>query len=122
MLNNVNHLLLVGVLTQDANITLTKGNEAMAILKVGTTDEWVIENEVKKITKWNSVFFFGEKALACKHYKKGMIVHITAEVYERSVGDGVEAITKTIVRGRSIFVLDLGNTNRPGQESHVETI
>ena len=116
MINDVNHLILIGTLGEDAKLMNTKTNDPMVILNVATHSEWIEDNEKKRKTLWTKVFFFGEKAKACEHYKKGMKVHITAEVFEKQFLDGDLKNYKTIINGVSVWVIDLGATNRPSQE------
>ncbi len=88
MINDVNHLILIGTLGEDAKVLQTKNQEPMVILNVATHSEWIDGLEKKRKTLWTKVFFFGEKAMACEPYKKGMKVHITAEVLEKQIIDG----------------------------------
>lgn len=122
MLNDVNHLTLVGTLGDDVKVTQTKNNEPMTILSIATNSEWFDGTEKKKRTLWNKVFFFGESATRCQLYKKGMKVHITAEVAEKQFSDGDTKTYKTIVSGLTVWVVDLGKNNRPSQEPNFEEV
>lgn len=122
MINDINHLILVGTLGDDAKITTTKTNEPMVILNVATHSEWLDENEKKRKTLWTKVFFFGEKAKACEGYKKGMKVHVTAEVFERQFLEVDSKSYKTIVNGVSVWVIDLGINNRPSPAPSFEEL
>lgn len=122
MLNDVNHFILVGTLGDDVKVISTKSQEPMAILNVATSSEWIERNEKKRRTLWNKVFFFGDQAISCKHYKKGMKVHITAEVSEKHFIEGDTKTYKTIVSGLHVWVVDLGKSNRPDQEPNFDEI
>lgn len=113
MINDVNHLILIGTLGEDVKILETKNGEPMAILNIATNSEWIEGFEKKKRTLWSKVFFFGDQAQACMHYKKGMKVHVTAEVAEKQLSEGD---FKTIITGLHVWVVDLGKSNRPSPE------
>lgn len=122
MINDVNHLILIGTLGEDAKLTQTKNQEPMVLLNVATNSEWIDGNEKRKKTLWTKVFFFGNKALACEGYKKGMKVHITAEVSEKAFSEGESKTYKTVVNGNSVWVADLGASNRPSPELITEEL
>lgn len=50
MINDVNHLILIGTLGEDVKILETKNGEPMAILNIATNAEWIEGFEVKKRT------------------------------------------------------------------------
>lgn len=122
MLNDINHFILVGSLGEDVKIVHTKNQEPMAILNVATSSEWFDGSVKKRKTLWNKIFFFGDQAKGCEKYKKGMKVHITAEVSEKHFTEGDAKTYKTIVSGVNVWVVDLGNSNRPGQEPSFDEI
>lgn len=122
MINDINPFILVGSLGDDVKVVCTKNQEPMAILNVATSSEWIEGTEKKRKTLWNKVFFFGDQAVSCKHYKKGMKVHITAEVSEKHFAEGDTKKCKTIVSGLNVWVVDLGKNNRPDQEPNFDEI
>lgn len=95
MINDVNHLILIGTLGEDAKVIKTKNDAPMVVLRVATNDQWSDGAVIKNRTNWNSVLFFGEKATTCENYRKGMKVHLTAEVGERPIGEGDNREYKT---------------------------
>lgn len=119
MLNDVNHLILIGTLGEDVKILETKNSEPMAILNIATNSEWIENAEKKKRTLWNKVFFFGDQAKSCEYYKKGMKVHVSAEVSERQLSEGDY---KTLITGLHVWVIDLGKSNRPSPEPPFEEL
>lgn len=113
MINDINHLLIVGTLGEDAKLAKTKNQEPMTILNVVTGSDWFDGTTKKSKTLWNKIFFFGDQAKACEPYKKGMKVHITAEVAEKLISEGDY---RTIITGVHVWVVDLGSNNRPSSE------
>jgi single-stranded DNA-binding protein len=116
MIQDINHLTIVGTLSQDVQITKTKNHDSMAILNMVTTKEWSKDGEIKKKSELVSIFFFGNKADSCKLYKAGMKIHVTAEVKSKEVTEGDSTTYKTIISGQHSWMMDLGTKNRPSPD------
>lgn len=116
MINNVNHLILIGTLAKDAKVSETKDKVPMTILSVVTSSEWIENGQKKTKSLWNKIFFFGDDALLRVNYKKGMVVQITAEAGERALSENGKSKYQTMLIGTSSWVIDFGNANRPSPE------
>ena len=116
MINDVNHFILIGTLGEDAKTSTSKKREPVTRLRVATSKEWIEGTEIKRKTNWNTVFFFGNLALATARYKKGMKVNVTAEVGEGKFRHEESDYYQTMITGHSVYVTDLGKQNQPSAE------
>jgi single-strand DNA-binding protein len=70
---SVNKVILVGNLGADPEMRYLPSGEAVAGLRIATTDTWKDkEGNKQEATEWHRVSFFGRQAEVCGQYlKKG---------------------------------------------------
>ena len=123
MSGHINHTIIIGSLGADAAYSETKSGELMARLNIATTESWIEGSEEKSSTDWHTVFTFGNLARSCQLYKKGMTVHVIGKNKSRSVLDeNGNRKTERSIFATSVFIMDVGNRNRPSPEVESELI
>ena len=106
---SVNKVILVGNLGADPETRFLPSGEAVANLRVATTETWKDKQsgERKEATEWHRVSFFGRIAEICGQYlKKGSQVYIEGRIQTRKWQDkdGQERYT-TEIRGEEMKML-----------------
>lgn len=86
---SVNKVILIGNLGVDPEIRYMPSGEAVANLRVATTDKYKDKNgEMQETTEWHRVSFFGRTAEVCGQYlKKGSAVYIEGSIRTRKWQD-----------------------------------
>lgn len=86
---SVNKVILVGNLGADPEIRYLPSGEAVANLRVATTDVWKDKDGSKQeVTEWHRVSFFGRQAEVCGQYlRKGSQVYIEGSIRTRKWQD-----------------------------------
>jgi len=105
---SVNKVILIGNLGADPEIRYLPSGEAVANLRVATTDNWKDKDGNKQeTTEWHRVAFFGRQAEVCGQYlKKGSQIYIEGSIRTRKWQDkeGQERYT-TEIRGDRMQML-----------------
>lgn len=113
-MTSVNKAIIVGNLGQDPEMRFLPSGEAVANLRVATTDQWKDKDGNKQeATEWHRVSFFGKIAEVCGQYlKKGAQVYIEGSIRTRKWQDkeGQDRYT-TEIRGDRMQMLG-GKTDR----------
>lgn len=86
---SVNKVILIGNLGADPEIRYLPSGEAVANLRIATTDKFKDRNgEMQETTEWHRVSFFGRQAEICGEYlKKGSSVYIEGSIRTRKWQD-----------------------------------
>ncbi|MCK6382904.1 MAG: single-stranded DNA-binding protein [Rhodocyclaceae bacterium] len=86
---SVNKVILVGNLGADPETRYLPSGEAVANLRIATTDTWKDKDGNKQeTTEWHRVSFFGRQAEVCGQYlKKGSQVYIEGSIRTRKWQD-----------------------------------
>lgn len=86
---SVNKVILIGNLGADPEMRYMPSGEAVANLRVATTDKYKDRNgEMQETTEWHRVSFFGRTAEVCGEYlKKGSSVYIEGSIRTRKWQD-----------------------------------
>ncbi|MCX8048475.1 MAG: single-stranded DNA-binding protein [Methylohalobius sp.] len=104
----INKVILIGNLGADPEIRYTPSGEAVAALRIATSDVWKDKNgEQQERTEWHRVVLFGRLAeIAGEYLKKGRQVYIEGSLRTRKWQDrdGQERYTTEIV-GREMQLL-----------------
>jgi single-strand DNA-binding protein len=104
----VNKVILVGNLGRDPEMRYLPSGEAVANLRLATTDKYKDKSgQMQEATEWHTVSFFGRIAEVCGQYlKKGSQVYVEGSLRTRKYTDkeGVERYA-TEVRGLSMQML-----------------
>jgi single-strand DNA-binding protein len=105
---SVNKVILIGNLGADPEVRYLPSGEAVANLRVATTDTWKDkEGNKQETTEWHRVSFFGRQAEVCGQYlKKGSQIYIEGSLRTRKWQDkeGQERYT-TEIRGDRMQML-----------------
>lgn len=105
---SVNKVILVGNLGADPEIRYLPSGEAVANLRLATTDNWKDKDGNKQeATEWHRVSFFGRQAEVCGQYlKKGSQIYVEGSIRTRKWQDkeGQERYT-TEIRGDRMQML-----------------
>ena len=74
---SVNKVILIGNLGRDPEIRYLPSGDAVANLRIATTDKFKDKSgEPQEVTEWHSVAFFGKQAEICGQYlKKGSQIY-----------------------------------------------
>ena len=102
---SVNKVILVGNLGADPEIRYLPSGEGVANLRLATTDRYKnkASGEMKEITEWHRVSFFGRIADVCGEYlAKGSSVYVEGRIRTRKWTDqsGAEKYSTEIVGER----------------------
>ena len=105
---SVNKVILVGNLGADPEMRYLPSGEAVANLRLATTDTWKDKDGNKQeATEWHRVSFFGRQAEVCGQYlKKGSQIYVEGSIRTRKWQDkdGQDKYT-TEVRGDRMQML-----------------
>ena len=114
---SVNKVILVGNLGADPEIRYLPSGEAVANLRLATTDTWKDKDGNKQeATEWHRVSFFGRQAEVCGQYlKKGSQIYVEGSIRTRKWQDkeGQDRYT-TEIRGERMQML--GGRQGAGEE------
>jgi single-strand DNA-binding protein len=86
---SVNKVILVGNLGADPEIRYLPSGEAVANLRLATTDTWKDKDGNKQeATEWHRISFFGRQAEVCGQYlKKGSQIYVEGSIRTRKWQD-----------------------------------
>jgi len=86
---SVNKVILIGNLGADPEMRYLPSGEAVANLRLATTEQWKDKNgDKQETTEWHRVSFFGRQAEVCGQYlKKGSSVYIEGSIRTRKWQD-----------------------------------
>jgi single-strand DNA-binding protein len=86
---SVNKVILVGNLGADPEMRYLPSGEAVANLRLATTDSWKDKDGAKQeVTEWHRVSFFGRQAEVCGQYlKKGSQIYVEGSIRTRKWQD-----------------------------------
>jgi single-strand DNA-binding protein len=105
---SVNKVILVGNLGADPEMRYLPSGEAVANLRLATTDSWKDKDGNKQeLTEWHRVSFFGRQAEVCGQYlKKGSQIYVEGSIRTRKWQDkeGQDRYT-TEIRGDRMQML-----------------
>lgn len=86
---SVNKVILVGNLGADPEVRYLPSGEAVANLRLATTDTWKDKDGNKQeATEWHRVSYFGRQAEVCGQYlKKGSQIYVEGSIRTRKWQD-----------------------------------
>lgn len=98
----INKVILIGNLGADPDVRYTPSGDAMANVRIATTDTWKDRNtgERQERTEWHNVVFFGKIAEIVKQYlRKGSKVYVEGKLRTRKWAgqDGQDRYTTEVV-------------------------
>ncbi len=82
---SVNKVILIGNLGRDPEIRYLPSGDAIANLRIATTENWKDKNgDKQEATEWHTVVFFGRQAEVCGQYlKKGSSIYVEGSLRTR---------------------------------------
>lgn len=95
----LNKVQLIGFLGSDPEVRYTTEQEAIARVRIATSETWKKNGEKHEKTEWHNVVLFGKLGeIAGEHLKKGSLVYIEGRLQTRSwEKDGETRYTTEIV-------------------------
>ncbi|HNQ05305.1 MAG TPA: single-stranded DNA-binding protein [Thiobacillaceae bacterium] len=86
---SVNKVILIGNLGRDPEMRYLPSGDAIANLRIATTDKFKDRNgDMQEVTEWHSVAFFGKTAEICGQYlKKGSQIYVEGSLRTRKWQD-----------------------------------
>jgi single-strand DNA-binding protein len=86
---SVNKVIIIGNLGKDPEMRYMPSGDAIANLRIATTDKYKDRNgDMQEATEWHSVAFFGKTAEICGQYlKKGSQVYVEGSLRTRKWQD-----------------------------------
>jgi single-strand DNA-binding protein len=101
MARGVNKVILIGNLGADPEVRYTAGGQALATVKLATSESWTDkEGNKQERTEWHRVKFFGRLAEVVGEYlKKGRQVYVEGSIRtDKYTGqDGIERYATDII-------------------------
>ena len=115
---SVNKVILVGNLGADPEVRYLPSGDAVANIRLATTDRYKEKEsgDVKEVTEWHRVAFFGRLAeIVAKYLKKGGSVYIEGKLRTRKWQgqDGQDRYSTEIVADEMQM---LGSASKPDAE------
>ena len=105
---SVNKAIIIGNLGQDPEVRFTGSGQAVATLRIATSERWQDKSGQKtERTEWHRVIVWGKQAELCKEYlSKGRSVYIEGRLQTREWADkdGNKRYTTEIVAQRIQFL------------------
>ena len=121
-MSGVNKVILVGNLGANPEMRFTQGGQAVANLRIATSERWTDRNGQKQeTTEWHRVVVFGKQAeIVGQYLTKGRQVYIEGRIQTRQWQDnqGQKRYTTEVVAQR---VQMLGGRAPGGERSMDET-
>ena len=86
---SVNKVIIIGNLGRDPEVRYLPSGDAVANLRVATTDKFKDKSgDMQEVTEWHSVAFFGKTAEICGQYlKKGSQIYVEGSLRTRKWQD-----------------------------------
>jgi single-strand DNA-binding protein len=116
-MSGVNKVILVGNLGANPEMKFTQGGQAIANLRLATTERWTDrQGQKQEATEWHRVVLFGKTAeIAGQYLQKGRQVYIEGRIRTRQWQDqsGQKRYTTEIV-GTNMTLLGGRGGDRPG--------
>src|SRR5207247_733859 len=113
-MSGVNKVILVGNLGANPEMRFTQGGQAVANLRIATSERWTDRNGQKQeTTEWHRVVVFGKQAeIAGQYLAKGRQVCIEGRIQTRQWQDqqGQKRYTTEVVAQRVEFIGGRGQT------------
>ena len=105
---------LIGFLGADPDVRYTQGQEAVARVRVATSETWKKNGEKHERTEWHNVVFFGKLAeIVGEHLKKGSLVYVDGHLQTRSWEKDGETRYTTEVIAEAMKMLPSGGKAKP---------
>ena len=124
----LNKVQLIGFLGADPEVRYTQEQEAVARVRIATSETWKKNGEKHEKTEWHNVVFFGKLGeIVGEHLKKGAPIYVEGKLQTRkwTDKDSVDRyVTEIIVdqrQGGKLVMLPSGGKSKgdmPPAEQH----
>jgi len=105
----LNKAQLIGYLGADPEVRYTPEQEAIARVRIATSESWKKNGEKHEKTEWHNVVFFGKLAeIVGEHLKKGSLVYVEGHIQTRSWDKDGETRYTTEIIAESMKMLPSG--------------
>ena len=122
---SVNKVILLGNLGADPETRYLPSGEAVANIRIATTDTWKDKSGAKQEhTEWHRISFFGRQAeIAGEYMKKGSPVYVEGRIRTRKWQDkeGQDRYTTEIVGDRMQLLGSRGGSENMAREPSAAT-
>lgn len=119
-MSGVNKVILIGNLGANPELRYTQGQQAVANLRLATTEKWTDKSGQKQeATEWHRVVVWGKQAEICNQYlTKGRQIFVEGSIRTRQWQDqqGQKRYTTEIVARNVQMLGGRGGEQRPGGE------
>lgn len=113
----LNKVQLIGFLGADPEVRYTQEQEAVARVRIATSETWKKNGEKHEKTEWHNVVFFGKLGeIAGEHLKKGSLVYVEGRLQTRSWEKDGETRYTTEIVAESMKMLPSGKSRDVQQE------
>jgi single-strand DNA-binding protein len=110
----LNKVQLIGFLGADPEVRYTQEQEAVARVRIATSETWKKNGEKHERTEWHNVVFFGKLAeIVGEHLKKGSLVYVEGHLQTRSWEKDGETRYTTEVIAEAMKMLPSGGKAKP---------
>jgi single-strand DNA-binding protein len=119
----LNKVQLIGFLGADPEVRY-KEQEAIARVRIATSETWKKNGEKHEKTEWHNVVFFGKLAeIVGEHLKKGSLVYVEGHLQTRSWDKEGETRYSTEIVAESMKMLPSGSvkTTKEASDAHNQT-
>lgn len=106
----LNKIQLIGFLGADPDVRFTQEQEAIARVRIATSETWKKDGKRQERTEWHNVVFFGKLAeIVGDHLKKGSLVYVEGRLQTRSWDKEGETRYSTEIVAESMKMLPNGS-------------
>jgi len=119
----LNKVQLIGYLGANPETRYTPEGEAIARVRIATSEAWKKNGEKHEKTEWHNLVFFGKLGeIADKHLKKGSLIYVEGRLHTRSWDKDGETRYTTEIVVESMKMLPSGHKagDAPAQQAVVE--
>jgi single-strand DNA-binding protein len=119
----LNKVQLIGYLGANPETRYTPDGEAVARVRIATSETWKKNGEKHEKTEWHNVVFFGKLAeIADKYLKRGSLIYVEGRLHTRSWDKDGETRYTTEIVVESMKMLPGGHKadDAPAQQAVVE--
>lgn len=105
----LNKVQLIGFLGADPEVRYTQEQEAVARVRLATSETWKKDGKRQEKTEWHNVVFFGKLAeIVGEHLKKGSLIYVDGHIQTRSWEKDGETRYMTEIVAESMKMLPSG--------------
>ena len=109
----LNKVQLIGFLGAEPDVRYSQEQEAVARVRIATSETWKKNGEKHEKTEWHNVVFFGRLAeIVGEHLKKGSLVYVEGHLQTRSWEKEGETRYTTEVVAEAMKMLPSGSKSK----------